>query len=291
MPWSSVALVKRDCPTPTIEIFLQKAQEHLGVGIVVSKTARKFLSSVQPISARNICAQFLMQAGVLDVVSTYAPQACHQDAESNSAILDTAYAYSPKIKALPNERATIGPYTFGASTHELTFLSDRQLANRSNMVEFCLEHRLVVANTLFQQSTEHLVTYRSVGVSQWDHPFHFHKYAQLDSILVNSRWKSSILNVSSTYAHALDTDHKLLKADVKFKLKAKAPPQPVNTLKFHTPNLAQLSHYNTTIVRSKLLYSLECIQPTTADISRLNAFQNKSLRRILGIPPTFIDRE
>ena len=45
------------------------------------------------------------------------------------------------------------------------------------------------------------------------------------------------------------------------------------------------------IVRSKLLYSLECIQLTTADISRLNAFQNKSLRRILGIPPTFIDRE
>ena len=79
-----------------------------------------------------------MQVGVLDVVSTYAPQACHQDTESNSThyhelhtVLDTAYAYSPKtirgdfnarlIKALPNERTAIGPHTFGASTHELTF--------------------------------------------------------------------------------------------------------------------------------------------------------------------------
>ena len=43
------------------------------------------------------------------------------------------------------------------------------------------------------------------------------------------------------------------------------------------------------IVRSKLLYGLECIQLTQSEISRWNAFQNKSLRRILGKPPTFID--
>ena len=45
------------------------------------------------------------------------------------------------------------------------------------------------------------------------------------------------------------------------------------------------------IVRSKLLYGLECVQLTNAELSTLNAFQNKSLRRILHIPPTFIDRE
>ena len=44
------------------------------------------------------------------------------------------------------------------------------------------------------------------------------------------------------------------------------------------------------IIRSKLLCGLECIQLTAAEISRLDAFQNKSLRRILGKPPTFIDR-
>ena len=44
------------------------------------------------------------------------------------------------------------------------------------------------------------------------------------------------------------------------------------------------------IIRSKLLYSLECIQLTPAEISKMNAFQNKSLRRILDIPSTYIDR-
>ena len=44
------------------------------------------------------------------------------------------------------------------------------------------------------------------------------------------------------------------------------------------------------IVRSKLLYGLEAIQLTQTEISKLNAFQNRSLRRILKIPPTFIDR-
>lgn len=44
------------------------------------------------------------------------------------------------------------------------------------------------------------------------------------------------------------------------------------------------------IIRSKLLYGLECIQLSNAEISRLNSFRNKSLRRILGKPPTFIDR-
>ena len=45
------------------------------------------------------------------------------------------------------------------------------------------------------------------------------------------------------------------------------------------------------IIRSKLFYGLECIPLTNAEISKLNALQNKILRRILGKPPTFLDRE
>ena len=44
------------------------------------------------------------------------------------------------------------------------------------------------------------------------------------------------------------------------------------------------------ITRSKLLYDLECVQLTKADISKLNAFQNKALR-ILGKPPIFLGRQ
>ena len=44
------------------------------------------------------------------------------------------------------------------------------------------------------------------------------------------------------------------------------------------------------ILKSKVLYGLECIQLTTSNVDKINAFQLKGLRRILKIPPTFIGR-
>lgn len=79
--------------------------------------------------------------------------------------------------------------------------------------------------------------------------FPFHKYAQVEFVLGNVRWENSILNFSSTYVRTLDTDHKLPTIDVKFNLKAKVPPQPANTLKFHTPNLAQLNTFNALVAQ------------------------------------------
>lgn len=47
----------------------------------------------------------------------------------------------------------------------------------------------------------------------------------------------------------------------------------------------------TAIIRSKLVYGLECMQLTQNEITKLSAFQSKALRHILKKPPTFIDRE
>ena len=44
------------------------------------------------------------------------------------------------------------------------------------------------------------------------------------------------------------------------------------------------------ILRSKVLYGLECIQLTQSDVVKLNAFQMKGLRRILHLPSTLVDR-
>ncbi len=44
------------------------------------------------------------------------------------------------------------------------------------------------------------------------------------------------------------------------------------------------------MIRSKLLYGLECLELTQAEQDKLDAFQIKGLRRILHIPPTHIDR-
>ena len=44
------------------------------------------------------------------------------------------------------------------------------------------------------------------------------------------------------------------------------------------------------VAGAKILYGLESLQLTEADYRRLDAFQQRGLRRCLGIPPTFIDR-
>ena len=44
------------------------------------------------------------------------------------------------------------------------------------------------------------------------------------------------------------------------------------------------------ILVSKLIYDLETLQLTNNLANMLDAFQQKGLRRILGIPPTYIDR-
>ena len=44
------------------------------------------------------------------------------------------------------------------------------------------------------------------------------------------------------------------------------------------------------IVRSKLLYGLECVQLTQVEQDRVDAYQMKGIRRIPRIPPTHIDR-
>ena len=72
--------------------------------------------------------------------------------------------------------------------------------------------------------------------------------------------------------------------------------------KFHNERCKAWVFYNSTVpkkwklqvydavIRYKLLYGLECIQLTQAELDRIDAFQMKGIRRILGIPPTFIDR-
>ena len=44
------------------------------------------------------------------------------------------------------------------------------------------------------------------------------------------------------------------------------------------------------LIESKLMYSLSCLCLSSADRRRLDGFQNRCLRSILGIPPAFISR-
>ena len=78
------------------------------------------------------------------------------------------------------------------------------------LIEFCWENTLVIANTLFQQHKRRLYT--------WISPDSQH-LNQTDYILCSQRWRSSIQSAKTRLGADCDSDHELLIAKFRLKLK------------------------------------------------------------------------
>jgi len=78
------------------------------------------------------------------------------------------------------------------------------------LIEFCQENALVIANTLFQQHKRRLYT--------WTSPDGQHQN-QIDYILCSQRWRSSIQSAKARPGADYGSDHELLIAKFRLKLK------------------------------------------------------------------------
>ena len=78
------------------------------------------------------------------------------------------------------------------------------------LIEFCQENTLVIGNTLFQQHKRRLYTWTS---SDGQHQ------NQIDYILCSQRWKSSIQSAEIRPGADCGSDHELLIAKLRLKLK------------------------------------------------------------------------
>ena len=78
------------------------------------------------------------------------------------------------------------------------------------LIEFCQEHTLVTANTLFQQHKRRLYTWTSPDGQYWN---------QIDYILCSQRWRSSIQSAKTRLVADCGSDHELLIAKFRLKLK------------------------------------------------------------------------
>ena len=78
------------------------------------------------------------------------------------------------------------------------------------LTEFGEENALVIANTLFQQHKRRLHTSTSPDGQYWSH---------IDYILSSQRWRSSIQSAETKLAADCGSDHELLIAKFRLKLK------------------------------------------------------------------------
>ena len=77
------------------------------------------------------------------------------------------------------------------------------------LTEFCQENALVIANTLYQHKRR-LYTWTSLGGQHWN---------QIDYILCSQRWRSSIQSAKTRLGADCGSDHELLIAKFRLKLK------------------------------------------------------------------------
>ena len=78
------------------------------------------------------------------------------------------------------------------------------------LIEFCQENALVITNTLFQQHNRRLYT--------WTSPDGQHRN-QIDYIICSQRWRSSIQSTKTRPGPDCGSDHELLIAKFRLKLK------------------------------------------------------------------------
>ena len=116
------------------------------------------------------------------------------------------------------------------------------------LTAFCQENALVIANTLFQQHRRRLCT--------WTSPDGQHRN-QTDSILCSQRWRSSIQSAKTRVEADCDSDHELLIA--KFRLKLKKVGKTTRSFRY---DLNQIPHNYTVEMtnRFKGLDLIECLK-------------------------------
>ena len=106
------------------------------------------------------------------------------------------------------------------------------------LIEFCQENALVIANTLFQQHKRRLYTWASPD-SQYQN--------QIDGIFCSQTWRSSIRSAKARPEADCGTDHELLIA--KFRLKLKKAGKTTRPFRY---DLNQIPNNYTVEVRNRL---------------------------------------
>ena len=109
----------------------------------------------------------------------------------------------------------IGDWNAKVGSQETPGLTDKfglRIWNEAGQrpIEFCQENTLVIMNTLFQQHKRRLCTWTSPDGQHWN---------QIDYILCCQRWRSSIQSAKTRLGSDCGSDHELLIAKFRLKLK------------------------------------------------------------------------
>ena len=186
---------------------------HRGVGFVVNRSVAMSVLGYETVNDRIITIRIQGRALNLTIIQVYAPttEASESDIEDfYSSLQETFHAAPSKdIKLLIGDfNAKVGCSIEPSITGSLG-LGERNDAG-DRLVEFCAENELTITNTLFKQPNRRLYTWTSPDGNSRN---------QIDYIICQRRWKSSVLSVKTRPGADCGTDHELLEAKLSVRFK------------------------------------------------------------------------
>ena len=186
-----------------------------GVGLLLSNQAKKALIGYNPISSRIITARFNASPFKITLIHVYAPtsSSSEDDIEAFYSDIDEVLSETDKKDFLiltgdwnakigsdnKDWKSVMGRYGYG----------DRN-ERGERLLEFATVHNLYVCNTRFEQKPERKWT--------WASPDGIHKN-MIDLILIQQRWKTSVINCRTFQSADISSDHSLVLCNIKVRLK------------------------------------------------------------------------
>ena len=154
----------------------------------------------------------------ITVIQVYAPTANAEETEVECFCEDL----QDLLKLTPKKDVLfiIGDWNAKVGSQEISGVTSKfglgvQNEAGQRLIEFCQENALVIVNTLFHQQKRRLYTWTSPGGQYWN---------QIDYILCSQRWRSSIQSAKTRLGADCGSDHELLFAKFRLKLKKVGKP-------------------------------------------------------------------
>ena len=183
--------------------------------MLLSDRARKALIGYNPVSSRVITARFDAAPCKITVIHACASTTASsdEDIETFYSILEDALAKVHKkdiIIITVDWNAKIGSDNTGWKSVMGRYEYDDRNERRERLLEFAAIHSLYIGNTRFEQKLQRKWT--------WASPGDVHKN-MIDLILVQQRWKSSMINYRTFQSADICSDHSLVLCNIRLRLK------------------------------------------------------------------------
>ena len=186
-----------------------------GVALMLDKEASRALLEWNPVNERVLYVRLNSKFTKLSSTVVYAPTEDAEE-ESKEEFYDSLQATVEKIPKhdmliiMGDLNARVGSVSYNREStlgkHGVGTMND----NGERLCDFCETNRLTVGGTLFQHKEIHKLTWKSPdGKTE----------TQIDHIIINNKWKRSLSDVRVKRLADVGSDHHLLVAKVKLKLR------------------------------------------------------------------------